>query len=142
MALLYLEELNGFRVPFFSLHKQSIWLIISSCYCCIISEMTTKKISRSDRSLSNSMEDSERIWLKTKKVTETMKGLIRSIKMKAEEKIAIDDGISNLTVGVESMLDRIEMASSTADQKKLLVAYKEFLEHNIEAVNQRLKEIS
>jgi hypothetical protein len=88
------------------------------------------------------MEDSERIWLKTKKVTETMKGLIRSIKMKAEEKIAIDDGISNLTVGVESMLDRIEMASSTADQKKLLVAYKEFLEHNIEAVNQRLKEIS
>jgi hypothetical protein len=39
------------------------------------------------------------------------------------------------------MMDRIDMASATTDQKKLLATYKKFLEHNIEVVNQRLKEI-
>jgi hypothetical protein len=38
------------------------------------------------------------------------------------------------------MMDRIDMASTTTDQKKLLAAYKKFLEHSIEVVNQRLKQ--
>jgi hypothetical protein len=38
------------------------------------------------------------------------------------------------------MMDRIDMASATTDQKKLLAAYKKFLEHSIEVVNQRLKQ--
>ena len=63
------------------------------------------------------------------------------MKMKAEEKIAVEDGINNLAKEVESMLDRIEMASTTENQRKLLIAYKKFLEYNIEAVNQRLKDI-
>jgi hypothetical protein len=63
------------------------------------------------------------------------------MKMNAEEKIAVEDGINNLANEVESMLDRIDMASTTANQRKLLTAYKKFLEHNIEAVNRRLKEI-
>jgi hypothetical protein len=59
--------------------------------------------------------------------------------MNSEQKITLDDGINDLAKEVESMMDRIDMASTAADQKKLLVAYKKFLERNIEVVNQRLK---
>jgi hypothetical protein len=38
------------------------------------------------------------------------------------------------------MMDRIDMASTATDQKKLLAAYKKFLEHNIEVVNKRLEQ--
>jgi hypothetical protein len=58
-----------------------------------------------------------------------------------EQKITLDDGISNLAKEVESMMDRIDMASTTTDKKKLLAAYKKFLELSIEVVDQRLKEI-
>ena len=65
--------------------------------------------------------------------------MIRSLKMNAEQKITLDDGINNLAKEVESIMDRIDMASTATDQKKLLVAYKKFPEGNIEVVNQRLK---
>jgi hypothetical protein len=39
------------------------------------------------------------------------------------------------------MMDGIDMASATKDKEKLLAAYKKFLEHNIEVVNQRLREL-
>ena len=59
--------------------------------------------------------------------------------MNAEQKTTLDDGISNLAKEVESIMGRIDMASTATDQKKLLVAYKKFPERNIEVVNQRLK---
>jgi len=59
--------------------------------------------------------------------------------MSTEQKITLDDGINNLAKEVESMMDGIDMASSTTDQKNLLSVYKKFLEQNIEIINQRLK---
>ena len=99
--------------------------------------MTIKK-GGSDRG-SKKTEDRERTWLKTDDAAYAIRKLIRSMKMNSEQKITLDDGINNLAKEVESMMDRIDMASTTTDQKKLLVAYKKFLERNIEVVNQRLK---
>jgi hypothetical protein len=100
--------------------------------------MTVKK---SSIGASKKTEGPERIWLKANESTDGIRGLIRSMKMNAEEKIAVEDGINNLAKGVESMLDRIEIASTTENQRKLLIAYKKFLEHTIQVVNQRLKDI-
>jgi hypothetical protein len=101
--------------------------------------MTTKK-SRSDRE-SKYAEDIETTWLKTDDAANAMKGLIKSLRMDAEQKITLDDGINNLAREVEAMMDGIEMASGKPDQKNLLAAYKKFLEHTIEIVNHKLKEI-
>jgi hypothetical protein len=97
-------------------------------------------IKKSGRGASKNKEDREKIWFNARNAADDIRGLIRSMKMNAEEKIAVEDGINNLANEVESMLDRIDMASTTADQRKLLTAYKKFLEHNIEAVNKRLKQ--
>ena len=99
--------------------------------------MTVKKSGSS--SGSRKIEDSERTWLKAEDAANGIRKLIRSIKMNTEQKITLDDGINNLVKEVESMMDRIDMASNAADQKKLLAAYKKFLEDNIEVVNQRIR---
>ncbi len=102
-------------------------------------KMTTKK-SRSDRE-SKYAEDIGTTWAKTDDAANAMRALIKSLRMSAEQKITLDDGITNLAREVEAMMDGIEMASGKPDQKKLLAAYKKFLEHTIETVNRRLKEI-
>lgn len=99
--------------------------------------MTVKKTGSGSES--KKTEDGERTWLKAEDAANGIRKLIRSMKMNTEQKITLDDGINNLVKEVESMMDRIEMASNAADQKKLLAAYKKFLEDNIEVVNQRLK---
>src|ERR687895_1266386 len=99
--------------------------------------MTIKK-SGSDKGFQKT-RDREKTWLKTDDAARAVKELIRSMKMNVEQKITLDDGINDLAKEVESMMDRIDMASTATDQKKLLVAYKKFLERNIEVVNQRLK---
>jgi hypothetical protein len=98
-------------------------------------------IKKSGRGAPKNTEDRETIWINARKAADGIRELIRSMKMNAEEKIAVEDGINNLANEVESMLDRIDMASTTADKRKLLTAYKKFLEHHVEAVNQRLKDI-
>ena len=97
-------------------------------------------IKKAGRGASKNTEDRERIWFNARNADD-IRRLIRSMKMNAEEKIAVEDGINNLANEVESMLDRIDMASTAGDQRSFSTAYKKFLEHNIEAVNRRLKEI-
>ena len=99
--------------------------------------MTIKK-SGSDRR-PRRKEEPKRTRHKTDDAAHAIRELIRSLKMNSEQKITLDDGINDLAKEVESMMDRIDMASTVTDQKKLLVAYKKFLERNIEVVNQRLK---
>ena len=101
-------------------------------------KMTTKK-SRSDKGPKHA-EDIANTWLKAHDAANAMRELIKSMRMSAEQKITLDDGINNLAREVEAMMAGIQMASGTPDQKKLLAAYKKFLEHTIEIVNQRLKE--
>jgi hypothetical protein len=99
--------------------------------------MTIKK-SGSDRR-PRRKEEPKRTRHKTDDAADAIRELIRSLKMNSEQKITLDDGINDLAKEVESMMDRIDMASTVTDQKKLLVAYKKFLERNIEVVNLRLK---
>ena len=100
--------------------------------------MTIKKRGSTRRS--KTTERGETTWLKADDAVQSIKVLIRSMKMEAEQKITLDDGISNLAKEVESMIGRIEMATTTTDRKKLLAAYKKFLERNMEVVNQLLKD--
>jgi hypothetical protein len=93
------------------------------------------------RRSSENTEDRDKIMLETREAAEIIRGLIRSTSMNSEEKIAVEDAINNLANDVESMLDRIGMASTAENQRRLLIAYKKFLQHNVEAVNQRLKDI-
>ena len=97
-------------------------------------------IKKSSRGASKNTEDRERIWFNARNAADDIRRLIRSMKMNAEEKISVEDGINNLANEVESMLDRIDMAPSATDQKNLLSAYKKFLEYNKEVVNKRLKQ--
>jgi uncharacterized protein YdiU (UPF0061 family) len=98
-------------------------------------------IKKSGIGASKATEDPEMIWLNVSETANSLRELIRSMSMNAEEKIAVEDSINNLAREVESMLDRIGMAPAKEDRKKLLNAYRKFLEHNIEVVNQRLNEI-
>jgi hypothetical protein len=99
--------------------------------------MTVKKSGSSTGS--KKTKDRDSTWLKAEDAANGIRERIRSMKMNTEQKITLDDGINNLVKEVESMMDRIDMASNAADHKKLLAAYKKFLEHNIEVVNQRLR---
>jgi predicted transcriptional regulator len=99
--------------------------------------MTIKKSGSDSRA--SRKEERKRTRHKTDDAAHAIRELIRSLKMNSEQKITLDDGINDLAKEVESMMDRIDMASTATDQKKLLVAYKKFLERNIEVVNQRLK---
>ncbi|MEO9319881.1 MAG: hypothetical protein ABI361_04335 [Nitrososphaera sp.] len=83
--------------------------------------------------------DREAIARKARAAADSVKDLIMSIGMNIENKIAIEDQINHLSHETESMLSRIDDVSR-ANQKKLLLAYKKFLEHNLAAVNHRLKE--
>lgn len=84
-------------------------------------------------------EDGEAIARKARAAADSVKDLIMSIGMNIENRIAIEDQINHLSRETESMLSRIDDVSK-ANQKKLLLAYKKFLEHNLDAVNHRLRE--
>lgn len=88
---------------------------------------------------SKTTEDRETTWLREEAAVHAIRKLIKSMNMDAEQKITLEDGINNLANEVESMIGRIDMATTTTDRKNLLVAYKKFLEQNIEVVNQLLK---
>ena len=102
-----------------------------------VSDTTIKKSGVGSKS--KNREHLEATWLKSEDAAHAISELIRSMRMSAEQKITLDDGINNLAKEVESMMDGIDMAATPADQKNLLSAYKKFLEYNIEVVNQRLK---
>jgi hypothetical protein len=99
--------------------------------------MTRKK--RGPARGSKTTEGRERAWLRGENEVHAIRKLIKSMNMEPEQKITLDDGINNLANEVESMIGRIDMATTTRDRKNLLAAYKKFLEQNIEVVNQLLK---
>lgn len=82
----------------------------------------------------------EKVSIRVKEAADAIRELIRSVSIGVEEKIALQDQIDNISKETESMLDRID-SIARKNQRKLLLAYKNFLEHNLEAVDQRLKEL-
>lgn len=82
----------------------------------------------------------EKISLRVKDAADAISKLIRSFSIGVEERIAIQDQIDHITKETESMLDRIDSIAK-GNQRKLLLAYKHFLERNLEAADQRIKEL-
>jgi hypothetical protein len=82
----------------------------------------------------------EKVSIRVKEAADAIRELIRSVSIGVEERIAIQDQIDSISKETESMLDRIDSIAKK-NQRKLLIAYRNFLEHNLEAVDQRLKEL-
>lgn len=82
----------------------------------------------------------EKISTKVKDAADSIRELIKSVSIGMEERIAIQDQVDNISKETESMLDRIDSIAKR-NQQKILRAYKTFLERNLEAVDQRLKEL-
>jgi hypothetical protein len=64
--------------------------------------------------------------------------LIRSIGVSIEQRIGLEDQVNDISKEAESMLGQIEDLTK-ANQRKILIAYRNFLQRNLEAVDQRLK---
>lgn len=73
-------------------------------------------------------------------VTDSILSLIHTLSTPLEEKIVMEDQINKLSHESNCLLDIISNISKKDYQKKLFLAYREFLERNIDAVNQRISE--
>jgi hypothetical protein len=82
----------------------------------------------------------EKVSIAIRDASDAIRELIRSVSIGVEERIAMQDQIEHISKETASMLDRIE-STAKRNQQKLLLAYKNFLERNLEAVDQRLKEL-
>jgi hypothetical protein len=88
----------------------------------------------------NQNRKNQDISLLTIEAAESVRSLIHSLSMSLEEKISMEDQINNMSHENNCLLDII--SNSKKDyQKKLFRAYREFLERNIDAVNQRISEL-
>src|SRR5574341_363121 len=83
----------------------------------------------------------EEIGQKARVAAEAVNDLISSMTLAVEEKVALQHQIHNLARESEYMVDRID-GISRASQKKILLAYKAFLHENLEAVDERLKQLN
>lgn len=73
-------------------------------------------------------------------VTDSILSHIHTLSIPLEEKIVMEDQINKLSHESNCLLDVISNISKKDYQKKLFLAYREFLERNIDAVNQRISE--
>lgn len=82
----------------------------------------------------------DKITAKIKEAADAVKALIHSVSLATEERIALEDIVNSISREAESMLDQADHVSR-ANQKKLLLAYRKFLEQNRAAVDQRIREL-
>ncbi|MGI0044308.1 MAG: hypothetical protein ACRD47_11400 [Nitrososphaeraceae archaeon] len=96
--------------------------------------------SRKEKRMVNQNRKNQDMTLRTIEAAESVRSLIHPLSMSLEEKIAMEDQINNLSHENNCLIDII--SNSKKDyQKKLFLAYREFLERNIDAVNQRISEL-
>ena len=93
-----------------------------------------------DNEKSKREKTKERITAKAAEAATAVLELVRSIGMTIEERIGFEDQVKNISKEADSILDRIDYLTRS-NQKKVLFAYRNFLQRNIEAVDQRLKEM-
>ena len=85
-------------------------------------------------------DERENISAKISKASDAVTDLVRSIVMTIEERIALEDQVKNISRDADYILDRIDDLKKEK-QKKLLLAYREFLEENLSAVDYRIKKL-
>jgi hypothetical protein len=95
---------------------------------------------KKDKSIVNQNKRNQVVSLRTIEAAESVRSIIHPLNMSLEEKVAMEDQINNLSHESNCLLDII--SNSRRDyQKKLFLAYRKFLERNIDAVNQRIVEL-
>jgi hypothetical protein len=94
------------------------------------SKKKASKDSREDRL--------ERISAKAAEAAQEVKDRLHSVTIAIEQRVAIEGHIHNVTREMDYLLDGIDEISRK-NQRKVLLAYKKFLEENLNAVNGRLK---
>jgi len=99
--------------------------------------MKMKKAKRTVKRDKNEYEASTRLI----EATDSIQSLIHTLSTPLEEKIAMEDQINKLSHESNCMLDIISNTNRKDYQKKLFLAYREFLERNIDSVNQRIGEV-
>jgi hypothetical protein len=82
----------------------------------------------------------EEIGRKARIAAQAVNDLISSMALAVEEKVALQHQIGNLARESEYMIDRID-GIAKQNQKKVLLAYREFLKDNLEGVERRLKNL-
>jgi hypothetical protein len=100
--------------------------------------MTDKDNEKSQTSARE--EARENFSAKVKDAAESIRELVRSVGIGIEERIALQDQVDNIAKETESMLNRLDSIANK-NQRKLLLAYRAFLQRNMDEVNQRLKEL-
>lgn len=80
------------------------------------------------------------ISLRTIESVESVRHLIYSLNLSLEEKIAMEDQINDLSHKSNCLLDIISNSDRNYRQK-LFLAYRDFLERNVDAVNERIDEL-
>lgn len=96
--------------------------------------------SRKVKRMVNQNRKNQDMSLRTIEAAESVRSLIHSLSMSLEEKITMEDQINNLSHENNGLIDIISNRKKDY-QKKLFRAYREFLERNIDAVNQRINEL-
>lgn len=97
--------------------------------------MTSDEIDSESHSRKKAQES---ISAKAGEAATSILELIRSIGVSIEQRIGLEDQVNDISREAESMISQIEDLTKV-NQKKLLIAYRNFLTRNLEAVDQRLK---
>jgi seryl-tRNA synthetase len=82
----------------------------------------------------------EEISQKAREAAKKINDLVSSMVLAVEEKVALQHQINNIARESEYMIDRIDDIA-VENQKKVLLAYREYLKDNLESINRRLKEL-
>lgn len=90
---------------------------------------------------SGAKDQLEKISVKAKSSAQTVKEEMRSVILAVEERIAVDDHVNNMSQEMEYLLDSIDSIPRDS-QKKILLAFKNFLKENLQAVDSRLASLS
>jgi hypothetical protein len=92
------------------------------------------------KSIVNQNRKEQVVSLRTIEAAESVRSIIHSLSVSLEEKVALEDQINNLSHEFNCLLDIIGTGRKDY-QKKLLLAYRKFLELNIDAVDRRIAEL-
>jgi hypothetical protein len=80
----------------------------------------------------------EEITEKAKEAAKSLNDMVSAMTLAVEEKVSLQHQINNLARESEYMMDRVDRIAKE-NQKKVLLAYREFLKDNLQAVERRLK---
>ena len=95
---------------------------------------------RKDKRMAKRNRKNLDVSLQTIESAESVRRLIHSLNLSLEEKVAMEDQINELSHKSDCLLDIIS-SSNRNYRQKLFLAYRDFLERNIDVVNERIDEL-